>query len=500
MAHWTETGPQKCHILAADFSLTTRDYTNQNHYLTKPMFDYGKPNKQTGKREWLIYLPSQKKVKCFYCHLFSDTKKWGTFCEGFRDWKNTAYVTSHAMSEQHTLTISSYHTPKKLTVILHYVLPSGAAEHFETFINIISHTGEKLASYLFDFLTENGIDISLCRDQSYDNTSSMSGKYSGRQAKLKERNALVGYMPGTWWNASTEAVPAAVLGYPNILEALKSIRDDESQKSATRKDAKILSDAMHTLETGILCEVWNDTLQPFSRCSLSLQSAQIDFSIAVNLMRSLGTVLQQLRDSFDEYEIQESAKRRKRQKTCDNVTAHSFSDKEASRVNTFITIINKLKSSLEYWTEAYENIDKTFSVRTHFSPNISSSEVSEEEGAASSLASAKSVFSRKALVKMQLLKDVVGSDTYRINNKYDDAYTPLPVEEIIRRSEFLIGQEVSYDLLGNNCEHFVTLLRYGEGVSEQANRAISAIGFVTAAAGAVSLLGFFQNKSREQHY
>uniref|UniRef100_A0A8C3HUD1 Phospholipase A and acyltransferase 1 n=1 Tax=Chrysemys picta bellii TaxID=8478 RepID=A0A8C3HUD1_CHRPI len=90
-----------------------------------------------------------------------------------------------------------------------------------------------------------------------------------------------------------------------------------------------------------------------------------------------------------------------------------------------------------------------------------------EEGAASSLVSAKSVFSRKALVKMQLLKDVVGSDTYRINNKYDDVYVPLPVEEIIRRSEFLIGQEVSYDLLGNNCEHFVTLLRYGEGVSEQ---------------------------------
>uniref|UniRef100_A0A8C3RKF4 LRAT domain-containing protein n=1 Tax=Chelydra serpentina TaxID=8475 RepID=A0A8C3RKF4_CHESE len=89
------------------------------------------------------------------------------------------------------------------------------------------------------------------------------------------------------------------------------------------------------------------------------------------------------------------------------------------------------------------------------------------EGAASSLVSAKSVFSRKALVRMQLLKDVVGSDTYRINNKYDAAYAPLPAEEIIRRSEFLIGQEVSYDLLGNNCEHFVTLLRYGEGVSEQ---------------------------------
>lgn len=77
------------------------------------------------------------------------------------------------------------------------------------------------------------------------------------------------------------------------------------------------------------------------------------------------------------------------------------------------------------------------------------------------------MFSTKALVKMQLLKDVVGNDTYRINNKYDTTYPPLPVDEVIQRSEFAIGQEVAYDLLVNNCEHFVTLLRYGEGVSDQ---------------------------------
>uniref|UniRef100_A0A8D0EIT1 LRAT domain-containing protein n=1 Tax=Strix occidentalis caurina TaxID=311401 RepID=A0A8D0EIT1_STROC len=144
------------------------------------------------------------------------------------------------------------------------------------------------------------------------------------------------------------------------------------------------------------------------------------------------------------------------------------------------------------------------------------------------LASAKSVFSRKARVRMQLLKDVVGNDTYHINNKYDSTYPPLPVEEIIRRAEYLIDQEVSYDLLGNNCEHFVTLLRYGEGVSDQvthllavlreppdqgtacklhghskapgAKKAIGAIGFVTAAAGAFSLLGLLHSRSRERQY
>ncbi|XP_072330421.1 phospholipase A and acyltransferase 1 isoform X1 [Scyliorhinus torazame] len=123
-----------------------------------------------------------------------------------------------------------------------------------------------------------------------------------------------------------------------------------------------------------------------------------------------------------------------------------------------------------------------------------------EEGPPASFTSAKSVFSRKAMAKMQPLKDVVGQDTFKINNKYDDNHTPLPVDEIVQRAEFLIGQEVSYDLLGNNCEHFVTLLRYGEGVSDQASRAISAISFVTAAAGAFSMIGLFQNRSRQRNY
>uniref|UniRef100_A0A2K6A7P2 Phospholipase A and acyltransferase 1 n=1 Tax=Mandrillus leucophaeus TaxID=9568 RepID=A0A2K6A7P2_MANLE len=122
------------------------------------------------------------------------------------------------------------------------------------------------------------------------------------------------------------------------------------------------------------------------------------------------------------------------------------------------------------------------------------------DGIPVSFTSAKSVFSNKALVKMQLLKDVVGNDTYRINNKYDETYPPLPVEEIIKRSEFVIGQEVGYNLLVNNCEHFVTLLRYGEGVSQQANRAISTVGFVTAAVGAFSFLGLFPKRQRTKYY
>lgn len=97
--------------------------------------------------------------------------------------------------------------------------------------------------------------------------------------------------------------------------------------------------------------------------------------------------------------------------------------------------------------------------RSIFSPS--------DDSQAAAMSSVKSVFSRKAVVRMQLLKEVIGTDSYRVNNKYDDDHTPLPITEIIDRAQMLIGRVVSYDLLGSNCEHFVTLLRYGEGVSEQ---------------------------------
>ncbi|NXC92057.1 HRSL1 enzyme, partial [Cercotrichas coryphoeus] len=94
-----------------------------------------------------------------------------------------------------------------------------------------------------------------------------------------------------------------------------------------------------------------------------------------------------------------------------------------------------------------------------------------DEGAPSLLVSTTSVFTRKAKVKKQLLKEVVGDHKWRVNNKYDRSRTPRPVEEIIQRAEQWIDKEVPYDVLGSNCEHFVTELRYGEGVSEQVSGA-----------------------------
>ncbi|XP_036244710.1 phospholipase A and acyltransferase 1-like [Molothrus ater] len=110
-----------------------------------------------------------------------------------------------------------------------------------------------------------------------------------------------------------------------------------------------------------------------------------------------------------------------------------------------------------------------------------------DEEASSVLLSSSSIRATRAKVKKQLLKDVVKNHKWRVNNKYDQFRTPFPVEEIIRRAELCIDREVPYDVLTSNCEHFVTMLRYGDGVSDQARKA--AAGSALAAVGSIILAG-----------
>lgn len=78
-----------------------------------------------------------------------------------------------------------------------------------------------------------------------------------------------------------------------------------------------------------------------------------------------------------------------------------------------------------------------------------------------------STLTEKAVVKKELLYDVVGRDKYQVNNKHDGKYSPLPPSKIVQRAEELVGQELPYSLPCENCEHFVNELRYGVARSDQ---------------------------------
>ena len=84
----------------------------------------------------------------------------------------------------------------QLTIIIRYLLSDGTVvERFLQFIPIERYDGKYLFDVLTDFLQQSGIDLSWCRSQSYDNSSNMSGIYSGVQTRFKEINKLAEWVP-----------------------------------------------------------------------------------------------------------------------------------------------------------------------------------------------------------------------------------------------------------------------------------------------------------------
>ncbi|KAG8549958.1 hypothetical protein GDO81_018562 [Engystomops pustulosus] len=65
---------------------------------------------------------------------------------------------------------------------------------------------------------------------------------------------------------------------------------------------------------------------------------------------------------------------------------------------------------------------------------------------------------------------------YRVNNKYDKRINPFHPLEIVKAARKEVGKKKKYDLMENNCEHFVTELRYGKGFSDQVENVKEAAG------------------------
>ncbi|XP_023042324.1 phospholipase A and acyltransferase 5 [Piliocolobus tephrosceles] len=83
-----------------------------------------------------------------------------------------------------------------------------------------------------------------------------------------------------------------------------------------------------------------------------------------------------------------------------------------------------------------------------------------------------SIFSNWAVVKYSRLEDVLHGCSWKVNNKLDGTYLPLPVDKIIQRTKKMVNKIVQYSLIEGNCEHFVNCLRYGIPRSQQVEHAL----------------------------
>jgi hypothetical protein len=71
------------------------------------------------------------------------------------------------------------------------------------------------------------------------------------------------------------------------------------------------------------------------------------------------------------------------------------------------------------------------------------------------------------MITIDTVKAVADGNPYDINNYLDNKYKPRRTDVIMEDVDILKGHTISYDLLGNNCKHFVTFLRYGQSESKQ---------------------------------
>ncbi|XP_013782579.1 zinc finger MYM-type protein 1-like [Limulus polyphemus] len=217
-----------------------------------------------------------------------------------------------------SISVDSTPDINQLTFIVRYVGSHGRPiKRFINFVEVHSHKAENLANVVKDVITEDlSLDISNLRGQSYDNASNMAGAYSGLQARIKELNELVHFVPCTahslnlvgvssvdscldaitffnflqnlytffsssthkWdclvqaiekgglvvkclsntrWSARADAVKAVRNHYCEIMNSLLKISKDRTQIMTTRAEAGGLIKQMESFETALMTVIWS---------------------------------------------------------------------------------------------------------------------------------------------------------------------------------------------------------------------------------------------------
>ena len=225
----------------------------------------------------------------------------------------------------------------QLTIVIRYVLPLGPVERFLTFMPLLRHTAEQMASILLNFPKEKDLDINNCGEQSYDNASNMFGRYNGVQAILKREYKYAAFLPccslclnlvgnqavescsgcnsffyfvngvyiffyastyrwqllksrcklslkglqGTRWCERADAVKALIEGWDSIHEILDELATDEEQKPDTRNQANGFLRKMDELETAIMSFAWNEIFGRLNGTSMSLQDPTVSLNAAL---------------------------------------------------------------------------------------------------------------------------------------------------------------------------------------------------------------------------
>jgi len=120
--------------------------------------------------------------------------------------------------------------------------------------------------------------------------------------KLDTKGLVLKSLSDTRWSARADAVRALCDGYDEIKTDLLDISANSELNRITRHEAGSLAFWMDRLETAFMAHVWNVVLSRYNETSIKLQSSTCDLKLAVDLLESLHSFTDDIRNRFDEFE------------------------------------------------------------------------------------------------------------------------------------------------------------------------------------------------------
>ena len=206
----------------------------------------------------------------------------------------------------------------------------------------------------------------------------------------------------TRWSARSDATKALTLNYQYTKQALIDITKSDRQLPTAIHDAKSLVKKLEKLNTPLMCVIWNDILENMNRINKALQEPGIEIGSVVSNYETLQKYLTSLREhsKFDNFEeqaksmvssneqsvsgvtdseeydtnlpaySQEKSRVRKRKSFHDERqlrTASTEQDqqivrtaREQFRIETYLTIVDKLRMEIDKRKKAYSKVDGRF--------------------------------------------------------------------------------------------------------------------------------------------
>lgn len=82
------------------------------------------------------------------------------------------------------------------------------------------------------------------------------------------------------------------------------------------------------------------------------------------------------------------------------------------------------------------------------------------------------------MIRKLKLRSAMGNSLGRVNNFRDHSNQFYSPDEIVERALARQDERIDYNLLTNNCEHFVTKCRYGVAISGQAVATARTAGYI----------------------